>query len=177
MADKDNAGWTFADLAVCYHTGHAQLVRKEGRRNIRALHEGILTTVGEFEIPVWRQLIEELIERHGEQELQQQLLSWEREHNYSNQTETQLKQKALELHAGRIFDDREWVSYIPFHQRFRPQELEKAVLMWIETECCKRPGQVTKEQREKAVRMNERIICPHCGRLSGYRLCVPEKTE
>ena len=99
------------------------------------------------------------------------------EHNYSNQTETQLKQKALELHAGRIFDDREWVSYIPFHQRFRPQELEKAVLMWIETECCKRPGQVTKEQREKAVRMNERIICPHCGRLSGYRLCVPEKTE
>ena len=175
MMGPEHNEWTFEDLAVCYRTGRSHFIRKEGRRNITSFKEGIKTRVGEFEISVWRRHIQETIKRNEEQELQQQLLTWEKEHNYSRRPEKELELHALELHAMRIFNDRQWVAYVPFNKRFRPEELAKATLTWIETPCCKRPGEVTKEQLERAVRMDYQIFCPHCGRLTAYRICSSEQ--
>lgn len=129
---------------------------------------GVMTKLGDIEITVWIQLMEQLIERSGEQWLQDALLQWGKEHNYTKSPAAKLRETALELHSDRIFDDPEWVCYIPFNKRFRPDVLEQAHIVTVINECCGLPGEVTREQIDRAY--NNTVACPHCGRWSRFKI-------
>lgn len=49
------------------------------------------------------------------------------------------------------------------------EALDESRLVWVETVCCRKPGQVTREQIDKAYQHT--VSCPHCGRFSEFAEC------
>lgn len=167
----DPASISFSNLRWRYGTG----VDTSTGKGIYKKHSyrcGVMTKLGDIEIKVWIQLMEQLIEKSGEQWLQDALFQWEKEHNYAKSSAAELKEKVLELHSARIFDNPEWVCYIPFNKRFRPDVLEQAHIVTVVNECCDLPGEVTQEQIDRAY--NKTVACPHCGRWSRFELYEPQ---
>lgn len=162
----------FAELKVHNRTGRSYLIRGSGRNKEMGYRNGMKTNLGDLELSDWVQRIKALITKFDEQEIYENLLQWLKEHNYAKESSEDLRLEALELHSMRIFDNPKWVDYIPWNRRFRPGTLDASTLVWIETECCHKPGQTTKEQIQRAYR--DRIYCPHCGRFSEYKEC-PQK--
>ena len=148
--EKSLDALTFSDLRVHYGTGRAFLVRQEGRKKIYGYRKGIKTDVGDLEEKDWIQLASDLILKSGEQQMQKNLLEWEQEHDYCHSSRKEMEMTALELHMARIFDDPLWVDYIPFNRKYRPEVLHSARLVWVKTECCGIPGQITQEQLDKS---------------------------
>ena len=64
-----------------------------------------------------------MIEWKGEQKLQENLLTWVTNKYPWFHMEREIKHYALCLHVSRIFDDEEWVDYIPFNKEYRPEKL------------------------------------------------------
>lgn len=159
-----NLRWRFG-TGVGTSTGQGHY-KKSGYRS------GVMTELGDIEITVWIQLMEQLIEKSGEQWLLDALICWEKETNYTNASDSKLREIALELHSARIFDDPEWVCYIPFNKRFRPDVLEQAHLVTVVNECCGLPGEVTQEQINRA--QDGSIFCPLCGRWSKFEIYEPQ---
>lgn len=109
--------------------------------------------------------------------MQKNLLEWEQEHDYCHSSRKEMEMTALELHMARIFDDPLWVDYIPFNRKYRPEVLHSARLVWVKTECCGIPGQITQEQLDKSAGNTLGIPCPNCGRWSAFRICSPKEVS
>ncbi|MCC8026640.1 MAG: hypothetical protein LIP16_15240 [Clostridium sp.] len=167
VSGVDPASINFSNLRWKYGTGVDTSTGK-GIYKKHSYRNGVMTELGDIELKVWFQLMEQLIEKSGEQWLQNALLQWEKEHNYAKASAAKLQESALELHSARIFDDPEWVCYIPFNKRFRPDVLEQAQLVTVINECCGLPGEVTQEQIDRAA-YNGSVCCPHCGRWSPFK--------
>lgn len=167
VSGLDPASISFSNLCWRYGTGVDTSTGK-GIYKKHSYRHGVMTKLGDIELKVWIQLMEQLIEKSGEQWLQDALLQWEKEHNYAKSSAAKLRETALELHSARIFDNPEWIYYIPFNRQFRPDELEQAHIVTVINECCGLPGDVTQEQIDRAY--NGGICCPHCGRWSKFGL-------
>lgn len=167
----DPASISFSNLRWKYGTGVDTSTGKGYYKKV-SYRTGVMTELGDIEIRVWVQLMEQLIEKNGEQWLLDALLQWEKEHNYTKASAARLRESALELHSARIFDDPEWVSYIPFNKRFRPDVLEMAHIVIVVNECCGRPGEVTQELLGRA--FDGGIFCPHCGWWSKFAIYEPQ---
>ena len=133
---------------------------------------GAKTKLGEFEERNWCQLAEAVIEHAGETDLLKQLIQWCSEHNYTGASAAEIRREALQLHTRRIFDNPQWVGYLPFNKRYRPEIWDAANIVFVRMECCPEPGAVTQEQIDRSY-MGQ-IACPHCGRwntftILGYR--------
>lgn len=168
---------TCLDLRVHYRTGRAFLIRQEGRTKTYGYRNGVQTDLGDLEEKDWIQLAASLIRKSGEQQLHEELLEWEQAHNYVHDSRKEIEFRALELHMARIFDEPLWVDYIPFNRKYRPEVLASARLVWVKTECCGRPGQITQERLERAVSGTYGIPCPFCGRWSAFQVCTPEEVR
>ena len=177
MRQKPIGELKFSDLRVRYGTGSAVHIFGTGRNKKFRYRHGMMTALGDLEIYEWKSLLNALIEHHGEQEIQQQLRQWSRAECRWLHSEDEVEEYALSLHAARIFEDPAWAGYVPFNRQYRPEILKTAKQVWIKTSCCQEAGQVTKEQLDKAVCMNDRIRCPHCGRYSEFYTCTPEDTQ
>lgn len=165
---------TFETLRVRYGTGRSYLIHTEGRHKVYGYRKGVMTGLGDLELKEWRRLATELVETSQEQQLYRNLLEWGKEHNNCSRSDSELEIETLELHMGRIFDDPLWVGYIPFNRKYRPEVLDPSRLVWIKTECCGKPGEVTKERLEYE---DGRVPCPVCGRWSEFQLCTDEKEQ
>lgn len=174
MKNKDKP-ITFETLRVHYYTGQSYLIRSEYRHKVYGSRNGIMTDLGDLDQEEWKRLAQQLIQSSGEVRLQAALLEWIQEKTHWIHGKQEQEQHALELHMSRIFDRPEWVDYIPFNRRYRPEVLKTASLAWIVTPCCQKPGQVTKEQLDRAEHMDHRIFCPYCGRSTDYCICDPEE--
>ena len=163
----DPASISFPNLRWRYGTGVDTSTGKGYYKKI-SYRFGVMTKLGDIEITVWGRLMEHLIEKSGEQWLLDALIQWEKEHNYVKSSAAKLRESALELHSARIFDNPEWVCYIPFNKRFRPDVLEQAHIVIVVNECCGLPGEVTQEQIDRAA-YNGSVCCPHCGRWSPFK--------
>lgn len=171
MGTKETA---FVDLRLHFQTGRSFLLSGEGRNKTYGYRNGVQTNLGDIEISDWIHRVQSLIAEYDEGALHGDLLQWLREHNYTKDSEKELRFEALKLHAMRIFDDPEWVDYIPWNRRFRLGTLDESRFVWVETACCHKPGQVTREQINRAYQHT--ICCPHCGRFSEYIEC-PQRKE
>lgn len=115
---------TCQDLRKHYGTGQAFFIKydKYGRK-IDGYRNGIMTDVGDIEVSVWKSLVEDLIKKNGEQKLFEQLRSWLRDTIEWTIDAAELNQMALEHYAARLFDNSEWIDYLAFNQKYRPERL------------------------------------------------------
>lgn len=63
------------------------------------------------------------------------------------------------------FDDVKWVDYVRFNQRYRPDELAKAKLVDIVTDCCGTHDVQTIELVETWLK----VTCPKCGTYTTFK--------
>lgn len=143
-----------------------------GRDKKYRYRNGVITNIGDIEEHIWYQLVEQIAQRDNETWLVDALAVWEAEHNYTRRSPAQIREEALELYSMRIFDQPEWVVYIPFNRRFRPDVLDGAHIVTVINDCCKKPEEVTQEQIDRAY--GGTVACPHCGRWSTFSIVSGE---
>lgn len=119
----DESKLTFADLNVHYSTGQEQTISGSGRDRKTRYRTGMQTNIGDIEISLWQKLVRNLIVRSEEQVLFKNLLQWEKEHSFYVSNDKDLEGHTMVLHAARIFDDKDWVHYKLFNERFRSEIL------------------------------------------------------
>lgn len=163
---------SFAALRCHYQTGRSYVVSGEGRNRIYGYRNGVQCDLGDIERKDWCEMVHELIHREGEQELYQKLLQYLKDHNYAKESKSELEFKALELHASRIFDNEQWVDFLKFNQKYRPEVISSTRLILIMPECCKKPGYLTLSRYNLNTSYN---CCPNCGRWTRINLVKEEK--
>lgn len=161
---------TFENIKYQYATGRAYTISGTGRNRVTGYRVGVQTKLGDIEISKWMDLMRELIEKAGEQALHAALIEWYTEHNYTKASKAEIARKALESHSHRIFENEEWVDFLPFNRRYRPAALLGIETVKVFTNCCPKWAKVTKKRMgcDKS-RYGSRVTCPICGRLSGYK--------
>jgi len=171
IGEIDLASVTCAEIRRHFGTGVA-LSTGSGREKKYTYRSGVQTDIGDIREDIWYQVAEHVVQRNGELWLVDALTEWERTHNFANRKPTELRQEALDLYAFRIFDNEEWVCYLPFNRKYRPEVLVQATIVTVTTDCCKTPGEVTQAQIDRAY--VEQISCPHCGRWSTFSILPDE---
>lgn len=163
--EVDAATVSFSDLKWRYGTG---IDTSTGKRwyKVHSYRYGVMTKLGDIEVSVWYQLMEQLIERENEQWLLDALIQWKREHGYQKRSASELRKEALQSHSHRLFDRPEWVDFVAFNKQHRPEVYAQANIVAIINECCGLPGETTQEQIEHA--HEGAVHCPYCGLWSKY---------
>ncbi len=114
---------SFSDLRVHYFTGVAVRKLGEQRNKSSGYRNGVMTGLGDLEFPVWETLVRDLIHRSDEDELLGSLIAWLEAMPWLH-TKREVELYALELHAGCIFDNPDWVDYVEFNRKYRPEKLQ-----------------------------------------------------
>ena len=117
-------GFTFEKVSLKYGTGRSNTFSTPNGKKVAYRH-GVMTEIGDIEVSVWMQIVEYLIRKAKENELYNNLLEWVTDKIKWSKNEAERKKYALELHAARIFDKPEWVDYIAFNKKYRPELLEQ----------------------------------------------------
>ncbi len=166
LEEIDLATVTCAEMQWKYGTGVGSTTG-QGAYKKHSYRSGAMTELGDIEEHIWYAAMEYIIRRDNEESLLNALIEWEREHGFSH-NEKECRQEALVKHSMRLFDSQEWVSYIPFNQKHRPEILAQADIRCAVFDCCDMPGEVTQAQIDRAY--TGKISCPHCGRWSTFML-------
>jgi len=117
------ADLSFSDLRVHYFTGVSVRRLGDQRNKSSGYRNGVMTGLGDLSFPVWETLVRDLIHRSGEDELLNSLIAWLEATPWLRTTRDK-ELYALELHAGRIFDNPDWVDYVEFNRKYRPDKLQ-----------------------------------------------------
>ena len=153
------------DVRFMYGTGRAIYISGTGRDKVYDYRNGCMTKIGDIEEGEWISLMKFLIARDGEQDLFNQLLAWESEHNFCDSDKKTLERDTLIRHSMRLFDNVKWVDFVRFNQRYRPEELTKAVLVDIVTDCCG----TTDVQTVELINEWPKVTCPRCGTYTTFK--------
>ena len=113
---RDLSTITFEDIRWQYGVFHCNSTGA-GRDKKYFPWRGAKTKLGEIEEHDWCQLAEAVIEQAGETDLLKQLIQWCTEHNFTGDSAAEIRKEALQLHTSRIFDNPQWVGYLPFNKR------------------------------------------------------------
>ena len=116
---------TFSSIRKMYGTGRSFTMRNSQGDKKTLYRHGCMTAIGDIEESVWQQVVRELIKREHETELFQNLKSWLKDSKIMFRDEKELEDYALQLHAARIFDCVEWVGYVEFNEKYRPEILHR----------------------------------------------------
>lgn len=165
---------SFDDLRGHYGTGRSYTKSGEGRNRVIGYRFGMMCNAGDIELSRWYDLVKTAIVQAGEQELFAQLLEFLGENEYPKRSKRELEGAALELHASRIFDNEEWVYFLKFNQKYRPEKIVAARLIRVKTHCCNQAGQVTQASLNRYTDTPGKVCCPHCGRWSEYEIISKE---
>ena len=151
---------TFDDIRYKYGTGRSINV---GRGEKRGYRVGVMTNIGDIEETVWMSTVRCLIVQTGEQALFANLLEWVNDEVPWTTGKKDTEMYALQLFADRIFDDPEWVDYIGFNAKYRPEVLKNSKdLALVSCDCCQKPIYTTTQQIRRCKSIDRRIECPHC---------------
>lgn len=127
---------SFADIRPMFRTGRSIWVSGTGRDKKFSYRNGIMTPSGDIEESEWQSLAQELITKHGEDELYGQLYEWLKESTPWLRTKGEMQAYALDVHISRLFDNPVWADFIPFNRKYRPDVLDAAELVEIRYPCC-----------------------------------------
>ena len=119
-------GISYEDIRLMYHTGkfvrdYSSQDKKAGKYRI-----GVMTKLGDIEEKDWIRYAEELVRRNNEETLFKQLKSWYRQTTPWLRDEKNLHRYTLECFVARIFDNPNWVDFVAFNERYRPEVLKKS---------------------------------------------------
>lgn len=117
---------TYEDIRLMYHTG--KFVRDYSSQDKKAgkYRVGVMTKLGDIEEKDWIRYAEELVRRNNEEALFKQLKNWYRETTPWLRDEKDLHRYSLECFVARIFDNPNWVDYVTFNRRHRPEVLQQS---------------------------------------------------
>lgn len=119
-------GISYEDIRLMYHTG--KFVRNYSSQDKKAgeYRIGVMTKLGDIKEKDWIRYAEELVRRNNEEALFKQLKSWYRETTPWLRDEKDLHRYSLECFVARIFDNPNWVDYVVFNRRHRPEVLQQS---------------------------------------------------
>ena len=165
---------TAENLIWRYGTGVA-VTRGEGRYKTHSYRNGVQTEIGDLELSVWIAAAEYVVKRDGleEEAAHMQEFITRKSSGYSFARRNP-RMHALAYCMRSIYKNPAWVSFISYNREYHPEVLVSAHLVWIITECCQKPGEVTEERIAQSY--NGRVCCPFCDRFSNYRR-VPQEEE
>ena len=117
---------TYDDIRLMYHTG--KFIRDYGSQDKKAgkYRIGVMTKLGDIEEKDWIRYAEELVRRNSEEDLFKQLKSWYRQTTPWLRDEKDLHRYTLECFVARIYDNPNWVDFVAFNERYRPEVLNKS---------------------------------------------------
>lgn len=118
---KDPEELTFSDLRCHYPTGQSFVKYGSGRDRVYGYRHGIMTDLGNIEESEWIALVKQLIQKAGEEEIQEQLQRLAKDRCIWLHTKKGIERHALENHAARLFDNPQWVDYELFNREYRSQ--------------------------------------------------------
>lgn len=118
---------TFEDLREHFGTGRAYIKSGTGRDRVYGYRSGVMTNIGDIEESEWAELMMDLIERSGEQELQDLLRRWAKDHCAWLHSKREIEMYALRLHSSRIFENPNWVALEQFNTQYRGQSLPEVI--------------------------------------------------
>lgn len=125
IEDIDTAEITFDSIRKMYGTGRSfTTVNSQGEKKSH-YRNGCMTAIGDVEESVWKQAVRKLIIRENETALFRNLKCWLRDSKMIFRDENELEDYTLNLHAARIFDRTEWVGYVDFNTKYRPEILHR----------------------------------------------------
>ena len=127
-----------------YSNGTDRLGRKKFRSRV-----GVQTDYGDIEVTLWCELVRNLIEQHNEKKLFNHLKVWVIKSNQWLTNKPEVEIEALELHACRIFDNPLWVDYVEFNEKYRPEVLHGAELVWVVNQVETTPQRITRVKMER----------------------------
>lgn len=166
LEEIDLSTVTCAEMRWQYGTGVGSTTG-QGAYKRHSYRSGAMTELGDIEEHIWYAAMEHIVQRDKEEDLLNALIEWEHEHGFSR-NEKERRQEALVKHSMRLFDHQEWVGYIPFNRKYRPEVLVQANIRCAVCDCCDMPSEVTQAQIDRAY--TGRISCPHCGCWSTFTL-------
>ena len=117
---------TYDDIRLMYHTG--KFIRDYGSQDKKAgkYRIGVMTKLGDIEEKDCIRYAEELVRRNSEEDLFKQLKSWYRQTTPWLRDEKDLHRYTLECFVARIYDNPNWVDFVAFNERYRPEVLKKS---------------------------------------------------
>lgn len=120
LTELDIPSLGFEDIRYIFGTcvSHSSGRGTEKKRSVRM---GVQTEIGDIREDLWNQLAEQAIGLLGETCLLEALETWCREMGHYPRYGFDLHKVSLEIHSNQIFDGEEWIDYIPFNRRFRPE--------------------------------------------------------
>lgn len=125
IEDINLAEITFDRIRKMYGTGRSfTTVNSQGEKKSH-YRLGCMTAIGDIVESVWKQVVRQLIEREDESELFRNLKCWLKDSKIMFRDANELEDYALELHTARIFDCSEWVGYVDFNTKYRPEILHR----------------------------------------------------
>lgn len=116
---------TFSSIRKMYGTGRAFTERNSQGEKRTYYRNGCMTEIGDILESVWQQAVRKLIIRENETVLFKNLKSWLKDSKRTFRDDKEFEDYALQLHAARIFDCAEWVGYVEFNSKYRPEILHK----------------------------------------------------
>ena len=153
-----------SQLQSRYGTFHSA---KRGERS----RVGVQTAIGDILDNVWREAVEHVALRDYESWLVDALEEWSKKLPFLS-GRGEARKYALELYSSRIFDNKQWVGYIEFNRKYRPDVVKDERFLTVMAECCRKPGEMTREQYEAAY-----TTCPICGRSAEVTIINNEIKE
>lgn len=142
-------------------------VDRVGRKKI-ICRVGKQTDLGDIEINLWKKLLKAAIEESEEKPLYRHLFAWELQHNYAKESREEVEEAAMDLFAGRIFDNPFWADFVPFNRKYRPDYLASIDMVTVVNTCCSKPYQIPSERYEQI--QGKDSCCEHCGRHTSFKL-------
>ena len=109
------------DLRVHYGTGQAFTYYKRHEK-MSGYRIGKQTNIGDIEVSEWSRLVEDMIDRKGERVLHQKLILF-LEQTTPWKNKKAIKEEALEIHADRLFENKEWVCYEAFNSQLGLEDI------------------------------------------------------
>lgn len=155
---------SYEDISCQVSVGRSFIRRTEGRHKEYGYRFGVKTRLGEIALEEWQALAKKVIDFHGEHQIFEDLLEWERERGLHRRGE--IVQHTLDLHIMRIFENELWVDFIPFNKKYAPERLEKVPVVMVTMECCKKPGIITRKRLQHdtaGIQDIKKTFCPICG--------------
>ena len=111
---------TYESIQFRTYTGRSFLMSDRGFKKKYGYRHGVQTPIGDIEENLWYELMRELVAQNGDTILFEQLLEWYTDIPIAGQSKREKEQYVLRCFSHRLFDNKEWVDYVPFNQKYRP---------------------------------------------------------
>lgn len=158
------------DLAFRGKSHRCETVSGSGRNRVTRYANFIECNAGSIESPVWYQLIWDLAISSGEEELLRNLIEYESSLPFLR-TQADREHYGLEQYSVRIYDNPNWVGFISFNRKYRPDALIDVSVAQVVTECCHQPALTTVARiHSDKQRSDNTTCCPICGRWANYEI-------